>query len=133
MYGPDCGQPIGRNDAPRIEPAMPADPTDSYLREWVKTPNGPVKFDGAPCSFPGRVWKSKKGNYWNMLCALNGKAPWARYTSTDPNLMTWKLAANSFTQGVDTGAAAGALFHKLPNAPAAGPAYMINSNTGTSS
>merc|ERR1712072_427174 len=132
MYGPDCGQPIGSNDAPRVEPALPADPTDPYLRKWVKTPNGPVKFDGTPCSFPGRVWKSKAGNYWNMLCALDGKTPWARYTTEDPQLMSWKLAASSFTSGTDKGAAAGALFHKIPGAPKGAPQYMINSNTGTS-
>lgn len=68
MYGPDCAQPIppsgglGLGDAPRVEPAIPADPSDPYLTKWVKTQPGPVTFDGPPCSFPGRVWKSKNGN-----------------------------------------------------------------------
>ena len=58
-------------DAPRVEIAKPADVSgDPFLTNWVKTQSGPVNFDGTPCSFPGRVWKSKVGNYWNMLCAL---------------------------------------------------------------
>jgi len=52
-YGPDCGEglkpsppprAIGLGDAPRIEPATPADPADPLLREWVKTQPGPVVF-----------------------------------------------------------------------------------------
>lgn len=134
MYGPDCGKPLrphhrGRRlDTPRVEPATPADPSDPYLRHWVKTPNGPVTFDGTPCSFPGRVWKSKKGNYWNMLCALDGKSPWARYTTTDPHLMSWTEASASFTHGIDKDGLAGALFHKIPGAPKDGPTHMINGN-----
>eukprot|EP01052_Picozoa_sp_SAG31_P052145 SAG31_NODE_12733_length_920_cov_2.294762_1_plen_300_part_10 len=139
-YGPDCGKPIpdgmsgssGRlgarvGDAPRVEIALPADVgSDAYLTNWVKTQPGPVTFDGTPCSFPGRVWKSKKGSYWNMLCALNGATPWARFTSPDPSLMNWTMADKSFTQGVDKGGDAGALFHKIPGAPAGGPTHMIN-------
>merc|ERR1712194_341446 len=133
MYGPDCAKPLKpSNDAPRVEPATPKDPSDPMLREWVKTQPGPVKFEGTPCSFPGRVWKSKVGNYWNMLCALNGGAPWARFTSTDPALMTWKMADASFTKGIDKGAAAGSLFHKIPNAVPGGPTHMINEDTGSS-
>ena len=100
--------------APRVEVALPganfvpgAVAADPYLTDWIKTQPGPVKFIGTPCSFPGRVWKSKVGNYWNMLCALDGKSPWARFTSSDPSLMTWKLADKSFTQGKDAGGAAG--------------------------
>ena len=86
MYGPDCGKPIpkppssaaggvagraGVGDAPRVEIALPADvATDPFLTNWVKTQPGPVTFEGTPCSFPGRVWKSKVGDYWNMLCAI---------------------------------------------------------------
>eukprot|EP00039_Didymoeca_costata_P022287 m.346453 g.346453 ORF g.346453 m.346453 type:complete len:323 (-) comp29248_c0_seq1:40-1008(-) len=67
-----------------------------------------------------------------MVCALDGKSPWARYTSTDPNLMTWKLADATFTRGVNhTAALAGALFHKVPGAPPGGPTHMINANTGS--
>ena len=94
-----------------------------------------------------------------MLCALDGQNPWARFTSSDPSLMTWKMAERSFTQGKDAGGAAGerfpvgfslasasqgcsfwglatlrnpvsghagALFHKIPGAPAGGPTHMIN-------
>ena len=125
---------VGLGDAPRVEPATPADPSDPLLREWVKTQPGPVVFDGVPCSFPGRVWKSKVGEHWNMLCAFagSGKGPWARYSSTDPRLMTWKLADLNFTN-VHGGAAAGALFHALPGAPTAaegGPTHMISANGG---
>ena len=133
---PPLTQPLGPHperlgDTPRVEPAIPKDPSDPYLREWIKTEPGPVKFDGVPCSFPGRVWKSKVGNYFNMVCAYGGRAPWARYTSTDPKLMEWKVADTSFTQGVDKGADAGALFHKIPNADPDGPTHMINTNTGS--
>ena len=44
-----------------------------------------------------------------MICALDGGAPWARFTTTDEKLMTWKVADRSFTKGIDKGAAAGAL------------------------
>ena len=142
MYGPDCGRdlPPGEGglragaksgDAARIEVCLPKEPESPYVTDWIKTQPGPVHFEGTPCSFPGRVWKSKVGNYWNMLCALNGGAPWVRYTSNDSSLMHWKEADTSFTKGIDKGAAAGALFHKIPGAPAAGPTHMINANTGS--
>lgn len=47
-----------------------------------------------------------------MVCAYDGKSPWARYTSTDPKLMEWKLAEHNFTSP-PTGSLAGALFHKV--------------------
>ena len=153
MYGPDCSKPlkpggslgVGSGDAPRVEPATPGDPSDPYLRSWIKTPGGPVTFTGTPCSFPGRVWKSKNKlagkPYWNMICGYDGSADhrhtdgvWARYTSSDPKLMSWQLADASFAKGAPKGAPkadAGALFHKIPGAPAGGPQFMINSNTGS--
>ena len=83
-------------DAARIEVAWPV-PGDVYLRRWTKTAPGPVSFEGLPCSFPGRVWKSTntmKGKpYWNQVCAFNGTLPWARYTTTDPRLMSWAPAS----------------------------------------
>lgn len=79
MYGPDCtdplnlSQPLVKMDAqvevgdyPRAAIARPADPTSPHLIEWVKG-NDQVKFDGEPCSFPGKIWKSEVGDYWNML------------------------------------------------------------------
>ena len=94
MYGPDCGKPLPKppppppgnsalvesvdpemktTDTPRVEIALPADvASDPYLTNWLKTQPGPVTFDGTPCSFPGRVWKSKVGNYW---CARSPPAP----------------------------------------------------------
>ena len=116
--GPDCNQPINRpgaaglrhgrgrvglGDAPRVEVALPADPSDPTLRTWVKQMPGPVRFDGAPCSFPGHVWKSENGKYWNMVCAYNGVHPWARFTSHTPTLMEWKLADACFTCKLDLG------------------------------
>eukprot|EP01046_Picozoa_sp_COSAG06_P024278 COSAG06_NODE_1971_length_7939_cov_87.132908_5_plen_278_part_00 len=142
MYGPDCGVPLhpppppsrlGASsktmDTPHVEIALPAKPgEDKYLTAWVKTQPGPVTFQGSPCSFPGRVWKSKVGDYWNMLCAYGGDpGPWARYTSSDPSLMTWKMADTSFTKGADRGCDAGALFHRLPGAHSSGgPTHMID-------
>lgn len=139
MYGPDCTSSSTNvelenprvGDTPRVEPATPKDPNDPNLAEWVKSQPGPVKFEDTPCSFPGRVWKSKVGNYWNMLCALNGQAPWARYTTTDPALMIWKMADASFTKGVDKTALAAPMFNKIPNAVSGGPSHMINANTGS--
>ena len=65
LYGPDCNQPVsGANDAPRVEVALPAEPSDPTLKTWIKQMPGPVRFDGTPCSFPGRVWRSEKGDYW---------------------------------------------------------------------
>ena len=106
MYGPDCSKPIPDasagsrgllgardGDAPRVEIVKPtAVASDPFLTNWQKTQPGPVSFEGTPCSFPGRVWKSKVGDYWNMLCALDGKSPWARFTSSDPSLMVRRAA-----------------------------------------
>ena len=58
-------------DAPRVEIALPTDVgSDAFLTNWVKTQPGPVTFDGTPCSFPGRVWKSKKGSYKKMMLQI---------------------------------------------------------------
>ena len=88
MYGPDCGTPVpqpngsaagpgglGTADAPRVGTARAAVPVSPYLLDWVKPRQStgeriPIQFEGIPCSFPGRVWKSKvKSDTWNMLCA----------------------------------------------------------------
>jgi hypothetical protein len=96
LYGPDCNVPITQvGDAPRVEVALPKDPSDPFLREWVKQAPGPVVFNGTPCSFPGHVWKSTAApNTWNMICALDGKSPWVRFSSNTPTLMKWKLAGD---------------------------------------
>ena len=147
MYGPDCGVIVpppnssGRGDsatgaalrstdAPRINVARPADPDDPYLTNWIKgAPGnpGPATFNGIPCSFPGRVWKSKVGAYWNMVCAKAAAWPaggsgrsagWARYTTSDPSLMTWTPAPEAFVQRDGKpdglGSCSGAYFQKLP-------------------
>ena len=143
LYGPDCGgrlpplppapPPLG--DYPRVAVALPAQGgSDPYLVDWVRPRGNPVVFDGVPCSFPGRVWKSEVGEYWNMLCAWDGRAPWARYTTHDPTLLAgWALAdvdfATDASGGTPAGGGAGALFHKIRGA--ADNLYMINLDTGS--
>ncbi len=137
LYAPDTG------DAARIEVARPADPSDPYLRVWTKHTPAPVSFQGLPCSFPGRVWRSKNLDkagkpYWNMICAYNGTFPWALYTSSDPNLMSWQAAAGrggkSFVRGIpqsDSNVSrcnGAALFHRIPGAEIGGPTHQINAN-----
>ena len=129
----------GLGDAPRVEVALPNDPADPLLRDWHKVMPGPVTFDGTPCSFPGHVWKSPGSDTWNMVCALDGKAPWARFTSNTPTLMRWKLADKCFTFSAETGlpqpmdapggatpVKSGAYFQAVPNPKAGGPTHMIN-------
>ena len=88
------------------------------------------------CSFPGRIWKSKQGAYWNQVCALDGSHPWARFTSSDPTLMTWTAADTDFVAGVDPAnitSYGAALFHKIPGAGSgpSRPTHMINANSGS--
>ena len=155
LYGPDCRCTRGRGciingtaaqpaaqrvgsaqpmDAARIEVALPADPDDVYLSKWVKNQTGSVIWGGGtPCSFPGRVWKSRKGNYWNQVCAFNGSFPWARFVSTDPRLMHWKLAASPFVVGIPANATTcdgSSMFHRIPGAEAGGPTHMISAKSG---
>ena len=125
MYGPDCGTPVpkpngsaaghglGSADAPRVGTARAAVPVSPYLLDWVKPkPDRPVRFEGIPCSFPGRVWKSKiKNDTWNMLCAQAAPWPaggtgsnagaWMKYTSHAKDLLTWKLDPKPFSQTPD--------------------------------
>eukprot|EP00937_MAST-01D_sp_MAST-1D-sp2_P006943 g6943.t1 len=142
LYGPDCNQPLGMNDAPRVEVALPTDVTgDALLADWTKSMPGPVRFDGVPCSFPGRVWRSSRGAYWNMVCAYDGNGPWARYVSASADLMSWRLANTTFTVDAETRAAqptpargnaqSGAYFHRLPGGGGGGgwPTHMINAGS----
>ena len=90
MWGPDCadgaGFPNQLGDYPRAAVARPADPSDPLLLVWKKGPHNISFTNGSqqtePCSFPGKVWKSEVGEYWNMLCsphwAGNWGGPWAR-------------------------------------------------------
>jgi hypothetical protein len=147
MYGPNCGEPVpkppngsgglGTTDAPRVGTARAAVPVSPYLLDWVKpSPRQPVQFLGIPCSFPGRVWKSKvKNDTWNMLCAQAAPWPaggtgkpdgaWMKYTSQSNDLLTWKLDPTPFSQTPDGKSSpvypcSGPYFHKLPGAPATG-------------
>eukprot|EP00035_Acanthoeca_spectabilis_P009324 m.165748 g.165748 ORF g.165748 m.165748 type:complete len:600 (-) comp14685_c0_seq3:70-1869(-) len=143
LFGPDCADPTGfpheqLGDYPRAAVAVPADPSSPHLLDWVVGPSN-VSFDGEPCSFPGKVWRSTRGNYWNMLCSPhwtgNWGSSWSRYTSTDPTLQNWSLADPQFIvvpQGstVHLDAAAGALFNPIPNAVPGGPTHMLNGVTG---
>jgi hypothetical protein len=91
LFGPDCADPdgfpheeaagaaavelvqprLGDSDYPRVATAVPADPSDPHLIRWRKAPRNVSFVNGTtpsePCSFPGKVWRSKRGAYWNML------------------------------------------------------------------
>ena len=159
MYGPDCGKPVprpnasgaqvGTSDAPRVGTARAAVPTSPYLFNFDKPTQEAVTFDGIPCSFAGRVWKSKQAkNVWNMLCAQAAPSPtggtgdaasgtspwsfpqWAKYTSNSSDLLTWKLDPKPFVQTPDGKEAglypcSGPAFHRLPGAPPGGPTHIL--------
>ena len=147
LYGPDCGGALpplppaaggadvgaSSGDYPRIAIALPAlGATSPLLVNW--TNRSEVSFEGVPCSFPGRVWRSKVGPYFNMLCAWDGRVPWSRYTTTDPTLLTgWKLADKAFATDASgatpAGGGAGALFHRIPGSDDS--LYAINMDVGT--
>jgi hypothetical protein len=76
--------------------------------------------------------------YFNMLCAFNGTSNnegWSRYTSTDPQLMSWKLADRSFTDAptLTNWSQSGAMFTRISNASTDGsmPTHMLNANNGS--
>ena len=139
LYGPDCADRLPRDelraglgDYPRIAVARAVDPSSPYLLDWQKDPSGkPVSFDGPPCSFPGRVWRSEVGDHFNMVCSYGQGKSWARYTSRTSSLLGWKLADEQFTTPNVAGGGGGALFHAIPNAPKDGPSHLINGNTGS--
>jgi sucrose-6-phosphate hydrolase SacC (GH32 family) len=128
LYGPDCGVSVP------FDVAVPTDTQDPYLTDWVNRDQPRhVTFDGIECQFPGRVWRSKVGAYWNMLCSLGAKGTghWARFTSSDRSLMHWKYSNKTFIEGaVAGGFSQGPLFHRIPNAPPSGPTHLINSGKG---
>ena len=160
LFGPDCADPDGfphaagqltssDKDYPRVATAVPADPTDPHLIKWNKATRNVSFVNGTaasePCSFPGKVWRSTVGAYWNMLCSPhwtgNWGGSWARYTSTDPALQSWTLADAKFIThapvkpgGTDPlahiDAAAGAMFNPIPGAVPGGPTHMIDAVTG---
>ena len=74
---------------------------------------------------PSQVWASDAGprRYWNVLCAIDGEQPWARYTTEDPSLMEWRLADRQFTRPIALGCydctENGIMFRPIPN-PAKG-------------
>ena len=92
-------------------------------------------FEGTPCSFPGHVWKSTQGEYWNMICALDGQKPWVRYRSNTSSLMLWQKADDVFTVAAETGqpqplgSMSGAYFQAIPNPKPGGPTHMINAGS----
>jgi hypothetical protein len=157
LFGPDCADPdgfphegeLGSADYPRVATAFPADPNDPHLIHWRKALRNVSFVNGTtpsePCSFPGKVWRSTVGPYWNMLCSPhwtgNWGGAWARYTSTDPALQSWTLADPNFIThapihpgGNDPiahiDAASGAMFNPIPGAEPGGPSHMINAVTG---
>jgi hypothetical protein len=141
-YGPDCADRLPKNksmllrggaglgDYPRVAIARATDPQSPYLLGWQKA-GEPVAFDGPPCSFPGRVWRSEVGDYWNMLCSFGQGKSWARFVSKTPSFLTWTVAEEQFTRPNVANGGGGALFHPLPNALAGGPTHLINGNTGS--
>jgi hypothetical protein len=152
MWTPNCDHAnassatdVGRaQDFAHLAVAEPADPTDPFLLEWTKDPGNPATGD-IP-SFPDSVWKSTNGNYYNMLGALGGHTPWARYTS-DSRLLHWKLADPAFASWANdsiglacqkccsynrqpakaAGGVSAPQWNKIPGAPAEGPTHFINS------
>ena len=136
-YGVDCNSwtaagesPPTLGDAPRVSFARPRNAGDAYLREWVEAPVNVTFEGGANCSFPGKVWRSTVGPYWNMVCSLFGLGTWARFTSTDDTLLTWTLADAAFTRPFAVGGKAGDLWNELPGAAPGGPTHMINGAAG---
>ena len=139
-YGVDCnswtsaprGAPLGAplGDAPRVSFARPRNASDAYLLEWIEAPVNVTFADGANCSFPGKVWRSVVGNYYNMVCSLFGLGQWARFTSTDDALLTWALADANFTRPFAASGKAGDLWNAIPGAEAGGPTHMINGLLG---
>jgi hypothetical protein len=151
MYGPNCGTPVKppngytsglrSTDAPRVGTARAAVPVSPYLFDFVKPKQEAVTFQGIPCSFPGRVWKSKRGPYWNLLCAEAAAWPaggtgkplrWAKYTTTNPDLLNWKVDPKPFAQTPDGKPAgvypcSGPYFHRMPGAPVGGPTHIMQS------
>ena len=139
IYDAACGVPLvpkaegqlgAGDDVARLEVALPSDPSDPYLRSWTKTLPGPVQFDGSPCAFPSRVWKSESANNtWNMICNIHGGESWSRFTSTTPTLMKWKLADKTFTippvGGYDS-TEGGEMFLPIPNPLPGGNTHMIS-------
>ena len=57
----------GPRDRAILGVARLADPTDKYLLRWERQKNNPVVFDGPGGPFPSQIWKSKNGDYWNMI------------------------------------------------------------------
>jgi hypothetical protein len=127
MYGPDCADRMPKKptnttvkgvkdvklgDYPRIAVARLLNPSSPYMLDWRKDSANPIAFEGPPCSFPGRVWRSEVGDYFNMLCSYAQGKSWARYVSSSPSLHKWKLAAEQFTVPNIAGGGGGALFHK---------------------
>ena len=146
LYGPDCGKKLppvpppqqrglGSGDYPSVAVALPAQGgEDAYLARWTASAN-PVSFDGVPCSFPGRVWRSEVGPRWKMLCAWDGRGPWSLFGTEDATLQTgWGLEDKAFATdangAVPEGGGAGALFHRIPGG--GGDLHTFNTGTGAS-
>jgi hypothetical protein len=55
--------------------AFPADPADPFFVRQSTLDTAMVTFHGTRCSFPGRVWRSARGRYWNMIFVPNNGPP----------------------------------------------------------
>lgn len=137
-FGPDCGRDLS-NDSPRVGIARPANASDPFLEGWVKDGANPVDFGSSPpCSFSGRIWRSRDGEHINMICAINSMGnQWGRYTTTNATLHgPWTLVDASFAtwSGPEGSRAVGSIsapsFLPLPAASAGQPTHIINSLGG---
>ena len=142
LFGPGCDFKKGTEGAARrgrrrldtaaVGVARPANASDPLLLDWVKDAANPVRFDGAPCSFAGTLWRSSNasgGGTWNMVCAAGGQ--WARYTTDDDALHgPWAMADPSFAGGL--GGRSGPAFFPL-GAAAAGGGDAGGGDAGSSS
>ena len=124
QHGADGTSKVGSGDRPVLGVARLADPNDKYLVKWVRAPENPVKFDGAPGAFPGQVWKND--DHWNFI--MQGK----RYQSNDSKFMEWTTMDNMIGKGEH----GGQWWSPVPNqvggaAPPAGvPNYIVNVGGG---
>eukprot|EP01047_Picozoa_sp_COSAG01_P063954 COSAG01_NODE_8379_length_2807_cov_12.130355_2_plen_510_part_00 len=158
MWTPDCDNKAASSrsqlglggstqDFAHLAVAEPADSADPLLLDWNKDSNNPATGD-IP-SFPDSVWKSEVGTHYNLLGALNGSSPWARYTS-DSKLLVWKLADPAFATWVNAtvgdacekccsyrrrpakaaGGVSAPQWNAIPGAAPGGPTHMINMARG---
>ena len=68
---PNPGELRSGHDLPRAAVAFPRDHSDSLLLDWVKEPRLVDFGRSIPGGDPGRVWKSRVGDYYNCIFQIN--------------------------------------------------------------